>query len=121
MRQIQIAVVPRQGSTSIRIEERFTNLIGGLFGGLLGGLGGGGTGLILAPLFLLKVPLLIPVGLAAWFAGVYSLTRKIYRARVRAREQELRSLLLALVDVGEGSVILTKQILKPSKKGRAHV
>jgi predicted lipid-binding transport protein (Tim44 family) len=41
----QVLVASRDGTTLIRVEERFTGLAGGLFGGIVGGVGvGGGVG-----------------------------------------------------------------------------
>ena len=44
-RTIQVTVTPRNGRTTIRIEEPLGQLAGGLFGGLMGGLGGGSSGI----------------------------------------------------------------------------
>ena len=40
-RTVQVTVTPRNGRTTIRIEEPVGQLAGGLFGGLMGGLGAG--------------------------------------------------------------------------------
>ena len=43
-RAVQVTVTPRNGRTTIRIEEPLGPLAGGLFGGVMGGMGGGLTG-----------------------------------------------------------------------------
>src|SRR6478735_6352184 len=42
-RAVQVTITPRNGRTTIRIEEPLGALAGGLFGGLMGGMGGGLT------------------------------------------------------------------------------
>lgn len=45
-RRLAITIAPRNGHTTLRIEESFGQLAGGLFGGIVGGFGGGmGSGL----------------------------------------------------------------------------
>jgi hypothetical protein len=44
-RRLAVTVSPRHGRTTLRIEESFTQLAGGVFGGMMGGLGGGGSGM----------------------------------------------------------------------------
>lgn len=44
-RQLSITVTPRDGHTTLRIEESLSQLAGGVFGGGMGGFGGGASGL----------------------------------------------------------------------------
>ncbi len=44
-RQLSITVTPRQGRTTLRIEESLSQLAGGVFGGMVGGFGGGASGM----------------------------------------------------------------------------
>ncbi len=44
-RQLSVTVTPREGRTTLRIEESLSQLAGGVFGGIMGGFGGGAGGL----------------------------------------------------------------------------
>lgn len=101
-RNLSITVTPRAGRTLVRVEENTSALAGGLLGGLGGGLGGAGIGLVI-PICIaaLKMPALIPVGLALWFFGVFMLARTIYRGQVNQRRVALEQLADGLADVCE--------------------
>ncbi len=69
---------------------------GGLLGGLVGGMGGGGLGLIVPPLAALA-PHFVPFAIPLWIFLTYVFARRLYQARFRAREAQLRALADTLV------------------------
>jgi eukaryotic-like serine/threonine-protein kinase len=105
-RRLQISIVPRNGRTIIRADERLQPLIGGLFGGIIGG-GGGGVGGGVG----------IPLGIALWHspvaglslfgaavAGAYVTARTLFVSIRGRRERELVGLLDEMAEhiVGTG-------------------
>jgi serine/threonine-protein kinase len=105
-RRVQVAIMPRAGKTTIRVDERLSMLAGGLFGGIVGGVGGGSGGLAIG----------IGVGalhsaaavVGIWgvaLAGSYLLARTIYVAQARSRERELRALIEELASQARDSIL----------------
>lgn len=89
----------RDGKTSIHIDEKLSNLAGGIFGGVGGGVGVGG---LMAPIATMWItPLLVPFAIPLWLGGTYYACRKIYRNRARARARKLGKLLDDLVEISE--------------------
>jgi hypothetical protein len=87
-------VVVRDGATTLQVADHLGALAGAIYGGVGGGLGGGG---IAAPIALsTAVPMLTPVILGAWFAGVFGLTRTLYKRAVRRRAVQVQALFDAL-------------------------
>ena len=98
-RTVQIIVTPRNGRTTIRIEERLGGLAGGLFGGLMGGLGGGSGGIAAGiGLGALHSGLAFAGIWGAVIAGSYTLARTIYRHIVRERGERLQELMGQLAE-----------------------
>lgn len=94
-RRLQISIVPRNGRTVIRADERLQPLVGGLFGGIVGG-GGGGIGGGVG----------MPLGIAIWHSplaglslfgaavfGAYLTARTLFVSIRGRRERELAHLL----------------------------
>jgi eukaryotic-like serine/threonine-protein kinase len=94
-RRLQISIVPRNGRTTIRADERLQPLIGGLFGGIVGG-GGGGVGGGVG----------MPLGIALWHSplaglslfgasvfGAYLTARTLFVSIRGKRERDLADLL----------------------------
>jgi eukaryotic-like serine/threonine-protein kinase len=94
-RRLQISIVPRNGRTIIRADERLHPLIGGLFGGIVGG-GGGGVGGGMG----------MPLGIAIWHSalaglglfgaatfGAYLTARTLFVSIRGRRERDLADLL----------------------------
>ncbi len=97
-RRLEVIVAVHGGETTIRIEERFGHLAGGLFGGVLGGFGGVSLGLYAALASTVGASLLVaavPVGVVA---GTYTACRFGFRSLVRRRESVLRRLLDRIAD-----------------------
>jgi serine/threonine-protein kinase len=98
-RRLQISIVPRHGSTTIRIDERLGPLAGALFGGIMGGGGGGTTGIAIGIGKGVFHSLFIAAGL--WGGAVvsaYILARTIFKAQVRSRRTALQALALELAE-----------------------
>jgi hypothetical protein len=98
-RVLRVTITPRAGLTTLRIEERFGNLVGGLFGGIVGGLGGGGGGAAIGVIggAFGNIGLgLAAAGLA--LVGSFLLARTIFRSVARRRMGQLHRLLDALTE-----------------------
>jgi hypothetical protein len=96
-RRLTISVVPRDGTTTIRLEERLD--VGGLFGGLVGGVGGGGSGVAIGVgVGALHSPL---AAVAIWLftaGSAYLGARALYRRVVGKRTEELQRVLARLTE-----------------------
>jgi len=98
-RRLQISIVPRHGSTTIRIDERLGPLAGALFGGIMGGGGGGTTGITVGIGMGVFHSAAIAAGLwSGAVLGAYALARTIFRAQVRSRRATLHALALELAE-----------------------
>ena len=98
-RRLQISIVPRHGSTTIRIDERLGQLAGALYGGIVGGGGGGSGGLMMGIGMGVFHSAVIALGL--WGGGIvaaFTLARTIFKAQVRSRRAALQALALELAD-----------------------
>lgn len=99
-RAVQIMVSSRDGRTTIRIEERYGQLVGALFGGIVGGGGVGfGVGLgagIGASIGSALLTVAIPVGA---LAATYGVARVAFKRVVTRRRRALRKLVDQVGDV----------------------
>ncbi|HSA55591.1 MAG TPA: serine/threonine-protein kinase [Gemmatimonadaceae bacterium] len=92
-RKVAVAVLVRDGRTTIHVSERLKELAGGLFGGIMGG-GGGGT---LGPLIGVSIealgnPWLIPVFASMTIGATYGIARTIFRRMSRSRRAVLEEM-----------------------------
>lgn len=92
--RVSITVTPRNGRTTIRVEESLKPVAGGLFGGIMGGVGGGTSGVTLG----LGSAVLhsFAAGVGLWLvvlAGTYGLARTIFTHVARSRGERLRTVL----------------------------
>jgi predicted lipid-binding transport protein (Tim44 family) len=114
-RTVQITVTPRNGRTTIRIEEPLGALAGGLFAGLMGGLGGGSIGPAAG------------IGIGAFHSGSvtvaliggvvsasYLLARTIFGRAVRKRGDSLQDLMSRLVEHASATAVVTAPIKPPT-------
>ncbi len=119
-RTVQVTISPRNGRTTIRIEERLGGLAGGLFGGLMGGLGGGTTGISAG----------IGMGvLHSWaaFAGIwggvvagsYLLARTIFGRVARGRGEALQNLMSRLVEHASAAAVRAPGLARPADEPRS--
>jgi hypothetical protein len=93
-RIVHVTVHPRGGKTRIRIEERLSQMAGGLFGGIMGGAGGGG-GVPLTAILIQKAGVAAGLAFGAWglvIGGTYILARSIFTHIVRRRREDLGDL-----------------------------
>src|SRR5512141_135024 len=89
-RRVQLTVFVRGGQTTIRAEESFGALAGGVFGGFLGGFGGAGIGLGLALLSTMAVPGVVAAAIPLGVVGAtYAACRFGFGRVVRGRGQAL--------------------------------
>jgi hypothetical protein len=90
-RQPRISVVPRDGVTTIRLEERLAP--GGVFGPMVGGVGGGSSGIVMGiGIGALHSPLLAAATWLFLAGSAYAGARVLYRRSVRKRSEELQRL-----------------------------
>lgn len=103
-REIHVMIAVRRGETRIRLEERLTQLAGGLFGGLLGG--GGGAGGAVAGAALGEAGLVLAaIGAAIGVVGgVYGLARGIFTVSANNRRKQLERLADRLVEMAEDAL-----------------
>src|SRR3982751_5285903 len=119
-RTVQVTISPRNGRTTIRIEERLGGLAGGLFGGLMGGLGGGTGG------FAAGIGLGVlhsgPAFAAIWgsvICGSYLLARTIYGRVVRGRGDALQSLMSRLAEHVSDTALRAPGLTRPIEEPRS--
>jgi hypothetical protein len=91
-----VTVVVRDGATTLQVTDQLGALAGAIYGGVGGGVGGGG---LAVPIVLsAAAPPPAPVILGAWFAGVFGLTRALYKRGARRRATQLQALFDALAE-----------------------
>lgn len=93
-RRLGVTISPRNGQTTLRIEESFGQLAGGLFGGIMGGVGGGmGTSLGMSVGIGVLHSALAATGIVGGVALLaYGGARGIYTLTVNRRRRELELL-----------------------------
>ncbi|HEX3534417.1 MAG TPA: serine/threonine-protein kinase, partial [Gemmatimonadaceae bacterium] len=99
-RRLQISIVPRNGRTIIRADERLQPLVGGLFGGIVGGVGAGVGGGAALPLGIALMHS-AAAGLGffgATVVGAYALARGLYVSIRGKRDREISGLLDELAE-----------------------
>jgi serine/threonine-protein kinase len=98
-RRVGVTVVPRGGSTTIRVEERMGPMAGQLFGGIVGGggggFGGGTMGITIAATHSIVITLAVTLGIVT---SAYGLARTLFVRGVRTRGEELRELTVRLAE-----------------------
>jgi serine/threonine protein kinase len=91
---VLLRVTVRPGRTRIRLEQRLTEVAGGIYGGVWGGVGGAG---VVGSIVGLGVATGAPLEVALMGAGLsaalgYALSRVIYRAVVKSKSRTLEGL-----------------------------
>ncbi len=89
-----VTVVVRDGATTLQVTDQLAALAGAIYGGIGGGVGGGGLAVPIA--LSAAAPPFAPLILGAWFAGMFGLTRALYKRGVRRRAAQLQALFDAL-------------------------
>ena len=119
-RDVQVTVTPRNGRTTIRIEETLGPLAGGLFGGLMGGMGGGLTPFAVVVGATAFHSALLATGLGgAVIGGSYLLARTIYGKIVRGRGEKLHAVMSRLVEHASTAAVPAPGLTRPSGEPRS--
>jgi hypothetical protein len=119
-REVQVTVTPRNGRTTIRIEEPLGPLAGGLFGGVMGGMGGGLMGPAIAVGAAAFHSAIMATGLAgAAIGGSYLLARTIYGKVVRGRGEKLHELMSRLVEHASATAVRAPGLARPAEEPRS--
>ena len=106
LRVVQVTVAPRNGRTTIRIEEPMAQVAVALFAGGLGGVGMGfmplvsiGAGMLASSSLGPTASTSIAVAAGAGFlGGIFALSRFVYGRIVRSRAEKLQALMSRLAD-----------------------
>ena len=115
-RTVQVTVAPRNGRTTIRIEEPLSQLGFGLFGGLMGGLGGGTSGIAMGIGMGVFNSAPIAVGLIGGFVtGSYLLARTIFGRMVRGRGERMQRLMSRLAEHVATTAVRTPEVSRPAE------
>ncbi len=119
-RDVQVTVTPRNGRTTIRIEETLGPLAGGLFGGVMGGMGGG----LMGPGIAIGAAAFHSAIMAAGLAGVaiggsYLLARTIYGKVVRGRGEKLHEVMSRLVEHASTTAVPAPGLARPPEEPRS--
>jgi eukaryotic-like serine/threonine-protein kinase len=116
-RTVQVTVTPRNGRTTIRMEEPLGQLAGGLFGGLVGGLGGGTSGISMGIGMGVFHSALVATGLiGGMVAGSYLLARTIFGRMVRERGERMQQLMSRLAEHVSATAVRTPELSRPAER-----
>jgi hypothetical protein len=117
-RTIQVTVTPRNGRTTIRIEEPLGQLAGGLFGGLMGGLGGGTSGIAMGIGMGVFHSAPIAMGLiGGMVTASYVLARTIFGRMARSRGERMQRLMSRLAEHVATTAVRTPEVSRPAEHG----
>jgi len=119
-REVQVTITPRNGRTTIRVEERLSPIAGGIFGGVMGGAGGG----LMGPGIAIGAAAFHSAIMAAGLAGVaiggsYLLARTIYGRVVRGRGEKLHELMSWLVEHASATAVRAPGLARPAEEPRS--
>jgi hypothetical protein len=116
-RTVQVTVTPRNGRTTIRMEEPLGQLAGGLFGGLMGGLGGGTTGVSIAIGVGAFHSAAIAAGLIGGFvSGSYLLARTIFGRVARGRGERMQRLMSRIAEHVAATATSAPEVNRPAER-----
>ena len=116
-RTVQVTVTPRNGRTTIRMEEPLGQLAGGLFGGLMGGLGGGTSGISMGIGMGVFHSALVASGLiGGMVVGSYVLARTIFGRVVRDRGERMQRLMSRLAEQVATTSVRTPEVSRPAER-----
>lgn len=116
-RTVQVTVTPRNGRTTIRIEEPLGQLAGGLFGGLMGGLGGGSSGIAMGIGMGVFHSAAVATGLiGGMVAGSYLLARTIFGRMARSRGERMQRLMSRLAEHVAATAVRAPEVSRPVER-----
>ena len=115
-RTVQVTITPRNGRTTIRIEEPLSHLAGGLFGGLMGGMGGGLSGAAMGVGMGVFHSGFAALGLVGGVVGgAYLLARTIYGRMVQGRGDRLQELMSRLSEHVSQTAVIAPVLERPAE------
>ena len=116
-RTVQVTVTPRNGRTTIRIEEPLGQLAGGLFGGLMGGLGAGTSGIAFGIGMSVFHSASAAVGIiGGMISASYLLARTVFGRMVQNRGDALQRLMSRLAEHVAATAIRTPALDRPAER-----
>jgi len=116
-RTVQVTVTPRNGRTTIRIEEPLRPLAGGLFGGVIGGVGAGTGGIVMGIGMNLFNSMPVALSMVGGMVGAsYLLARTIFGRMVRNRGERLQRLMSRLADHVAATSVRTAEVSRPAER-----
>jgi hypothetical protein len=116
-RTVQLTVTPRDGRTTIRIEEPLGQLAGGLFGGVTAGLGGMLSSVAYGVGMTADSASLAVALIASALGGTFLLARTIFGRMVRGRGEELQTLMSRLVEHASATAVIAPAPNRPAERG----
>ena len=115
-RTVQVTITPRNGRTTIRIEEPMMGLAGGVFGGLMGGMGGGLSGMAMGIGMGVFQSGLVALGLMTGaVGGSYLLARTIYGRLAQGRGDRLQELMSRLSEHVSQTAVIAPVLERPAE------
>ena len=116
-RTVQVTITPRNGRTTIRMEEPLRQFAGGLFGTLMGGLGGGVGSIAMGIGMGTFESAPVAAGLiGAVIGGSYLLARTIFGRTVRSRGDRLQRLMSRLAERVASTSARTAEVSRPVQR-----
>ncbi|HEU4719757.1 MAG TPA: hypothetical protein VFS59_00225 [Gemmatimonadaceae bacterium] len=116
-RTVQVTITPRNGRTTIRMEESLGQLAGGLFGGLMGGLGAGTSGIAMGIGMGVFDSAAITVAIiAGMVSGSYMLARTIFGRVVTGRGERLQHLMSRLAEHVSATALHAPEVSRPAER-----
>ena len=116
-RTVQLTVTPRNGRTTIRMEESLGQVAGGLFGGLMGGLGGGTSGIAMGiGMGVFHSPAVAAGLIGGMVSASYLLARTIFARMVRTRGERMQRLMSRLAEQVAATAVRTPELSRPAER-----
>jgi hypothetical protein len=115
-RTVQVTITPRNGRTTIRIEEPLRPLTGRLFGGVMGaGLGSGGIVMGIGMSLFNSMP--VALGLVGGVVGAsYLVARTVLGRMVRSRGERLERLMSRLAERVAATAVRHPDVTRPAER-----
>jgi hypothetical protein len=116
-RTVQVTITPRNGRTTIRMEEPLGQFAGGLFGGLMGGLGAGTSGIAMGIGMGVFHSAPVTVGIiGGMISASYLLARTIFGRTVRTRAERMQRLMSRLAEHVASTAVRSPELSRPAER-----